>query len=159
MKKSIKIGLNFGLTSGVITTLGLMIGLNSGTHLKLAVIAGIFTIAIADAFSDALGIHISKEAENNSSTKEIWAATISTFLFKFIFALSFVIPVVLLNLKIAIIICILWGIILITCASYIIAKETEQKPSHVIFEHLLISTVVIIVANYLGVLINKIFLN
>ena len=159
MKRSIKIGLNFGLTSGVITTLGLMIGLNSGTHLKLAVLAGIFTIAIADAFSDALGIHISKEAENNSSSKEIWAATISTFLFKFIFALSFAVPVIFLNLKIAIIICILWGIILITFASYIIAKETNQKPLHVISEHLFISTIVIIIANYLGILINKIFLS
>lgn len=159
MKKAIKVGLNFGLTSGVITTLGLMIGLNSGTHLKLAVIAGIFTIAVADAFSDALGIHISKEAENNSTSREIWAATISTFLFKFLFALSFAIPVIFLDLKIAMIICILWGTILIAGASYFIAKETNQKPFHVISEHLFISILVIIVANYLGILINKIFLN
>ncbi|MFZ2072228.1 MAG: hypothetical protein WA101_02830 [Minisyncoccia bacterium] len=159
MKKAIKVGLNFGLTSGVITTLGLMIGLNSGTHLKLAVIAGIFTIAIADAFSDALGIHISKEAENNSSSAEIWAATVSTFLFKFIFALSFAVPVIFLDLKTAIIICILWGTILISCASYFIAKETNQKPLHVISEHVFISTIVIIIANYLGILINKIFLS
>jgi hypothetical protein len=29
MKKSLKTGISFGLTSGTITTLGLMIGLNS----------------------------------------------------------------------------------------------------------------------------------
>lgn len=158
MQKAIKVGLNFGLTSGVITTLGLMVGLNSGTHLKLAVIAGILTIAVADAFSDALGIHISRESENVSSIKEVWAATISTFFFKFIFAISFVLPVIFFNLNTAVIVAILWGVILISFASYFIAKETQKKPSHVITEHLLISTVVIIIANYLGVWINNTFL-
>ncbi len=56
MKESLNTGISFGLTSGVITTLGLIVGLHSGTHSKLAIIGGIITIAIADAFSDALGI-------------------------------------------------------------------------------------------------------
>ncbi|MBW2265656.1 MAG: hypothetical protein JRF28_05735, partial [Deltaproteobacteria bacterium] len=56
MKHALKTGLSFGLTSGTITTLGLMVGLHSGTHSKLVVLGGILTIAIADAFSDALGI-------------------------------------------------------------------------------------------------------
>ena len=159
MKKSIKIGLTFGLTSGVITTLGLMIGLNSGTQLKLAVIAGILTIAVADAFSDALGIHISQESENSCSKSEIWVATISTFFFKFIFALTFLIPVVLFSLKTAIVVSVFWGFLLIIFASYFIAKETKQKPLHVICEHLFISIIVVLIANYLGVLINRIFLN
>ena len=54
MKQSLKTGFSFGLTSGVITTLGLMVGLNAGTHSRLAVIGGIVTIAVADALSDAL---------------------------------------------------------------------------------------------------------
>ena len=49
MKASFKTGLSFGLTSGVITTLGLMVGLHSGTHSRTVVIDGILTIAIADA--------------------------------------------------------------------------------------------------------------
>ena len=64
MNHSIKTGFSFGLTSGIITTLGLIVGLNSGTGSKLVVLGGILTIAIADAFSDALGIHISEESEN-----------------------------------------------------------------------------------------------
>ncbi|MFA6274400.1 MAG: hypothetical protein WC662_04530 [Candidatus Paceibacterota bacterium] len=158
MHKAIKVGLNFGLTSGVITTLGLMIGLSAGTNSKLAVIAGILTIAIADAFSDAFGIHISQEAANDISPKEIWAATVSTFFFKFIFALSFAIPVIIFSLNIATLIAIVWGVILITFVSFLIAKETHKKASHVIFEHLLISGIVIVIAHYIGVLINKIFL-
>jgi len=71
MKVSVKKGFSFGLTSGIITTLGLMVGLNAGTHSKIVVIGGILSIAIADAFSDALGMHISEEAENQHSNKEI----------------------------------------------------------------------------------------
>jgi hypothetical protein len=48
MKESLKTGITFGLTSGTITTLGLMIGLFSGTNLRGIVIGGILTIAITD---------------------------------------------------------------------------------------------------------------
>ena len=93
MKHALKFGFSFGVTSGIITTLGLMVGLYSSTNSKLAVTGGILTIALADALSDALGIHILEESENTHSTKQIWAATISTFLTKLIFALMFIVPV------------------------------------------------------------------
>ena len=83
MKSSIRKGFSFGLTSGIITTLGLIVGLNSGTHSTILVIGGICIIAIADGMSDALGIHVSEESENIHSTKEIWESTISTFISKF----------------------------------------------------------------------------
>jgi len=59
IKHSLKTGFSFGLTSGIITTLGLIVGLNSSTRSKLVVLGGILIIAIADAFSDAFGIHVS----------------------------------------------------------------------------------------------------
>ena len=85
MHLSIKKGFSFGLTSGIITTLGLMVGLHSSTHSKLAVISGIVVISIADALSDALGMHISEESENQHTSQEIWLATIRTFFSKFVF--------------------------------------------------------------------------
>ena len=72
MKKSIKKGFSFGLTSGIITTLGLIVGLYSITESKLAVIGGILVIAIADAFSDAMGIHVSEESDIRNSKREVW---------------------------------------------------------------------------------------
>ncbi|GAI78411.1 unnamed protein product [marine sediment metagenome] len=70
-KHSLKIGISFGTTSGIITTLGLMVGLNSGTHSQATIIGGILTIAIADSFSDALGIHVSEESEGKHTEREI----------------------------------------------------------------------------------------
>jgi VIT1/CCC1 family predicted Fe2+/Mn2+ transporter len=157
MRHSIKVGLCFGLTSGIITTLGLMIGLNSGTNSKLAVIGGILTIAIADAFSDSLGIHVSEESENKHTSREIWESTLSTFFCKFLMASSFVIPVLLLELREAIIVSVCWGMLLLGILSYNIGRDQKTKTWRVIVEHLTIAVVVILVAHYLGYWISLTF--
>ncbi|MBT3690476.1 hypothetical protein HOE31_01950 [bacterium] len=150
-------GISFGLTSGVITTLGMMVGLNAGTGSKLVVLGGIITIAVADAFSDALGIHISEEAEGEHSHREVWAATFATFFSKLIFALTFVIPVMLFELKLAIIISIIWGLFILSLISYLMARDKKGNVWKTILEHLSIAVVVIIVTNYVGILISKYF--
>ena len=150
MNDSLRTGITFGLTSAVITTLGLMVGLHSGTHSKIVVLAGILTIAIADAFSDALGIHISKEAENTHTTKHIWAATISTFLTKFLFAMTFVVPVLLFTLSTAIVMSLIWGLSVLTILSYLIAKSQYKPPWKIVGEHLMIAIVVIGITHWVG---------
>ncbi len=108
MKDSLRTGITFGLTSAVITTLGLMVGLHSGTHSRTVVLGGILTIAIADAFSDALGIHVSEESENTHTTRQIWLSTFATFFAKFLFALTFAVPVFFLSLTTAIFVSLVW---------------------------------------------------
>jgi len=150
MKLSYLKGFAFGLTSGIITTLGMMVGLHSGTHSKLAVIGGIITIAIADAFSDALGIHISEESQNTHSQRSIWESTISTFIAKFIFALTFLPPIFLVSLNNAIWISITWGLFVLTVISYWMAKDQNEKPTHVIGEHVGIAVLVVIITHFVG---------
>lgn len=157
MIHSLKIGFSFGITSGIITTLGLMVGLHSGTHSRTVIIGGILTIAIADAFSDALGIHISEESENRHSAKEIWGSTIATFFSKFVFSATFIIPVLLLLLTTAIIVSIIWGLSLLGIFSYYLAKEQKVNPYKVIFEHLLIALIVIVTTHYIGDWIGRTF--
>jgi len=150
MKHSLKIGFSFGLTSGIITTVGLMVGLHSGTHSKLVVIGGILTIAIADAFSDALGIHISEESENKHTVKEIWESTVATFLSKFIFALTFIVPLLLFPLSTAIVISVLWGLSLLGIFSFHIAKQQHANPWPAVLEHLVVALMVISITHYVG---------
>lgn len=158
LNHSLKIGFSFGLTSGIITTLGLMVGLNSWTHNRLAVIGGILTIAIADSLSDAMGIHISEESENKHTTKEIWESTIATFVSKFIFALSFIIPVFIFReLSTAIIVSIVWGLLVLSILSYYMTYGGRTKQIKAVIEHLLIVTVVIIFTHYIGCWISSIF--
>jgi len=150
MRHSFKLGFGFGSTSGVITTLGLMTSLHSSTHSKTVVIGGILAIAISDAFSDALGMHISIEAGNRHTTKEIWEATMATFLAKFFIALSFILPVFLFSLPLAVIINIFWGMLLISLVSLCIAKAQQERPHRIILEHLFITVLVIIITHYVG---------
>lgn len=158
MKYSFKSGLGFGITSGVITTLGLLVGLHAGTQSKLAVIGGILTIAIADALSDSLGVHVSKEFESRSSMLEIWEATLVTLLSKFIVALSFIIPAIFLDLHKAILVSICWGLVLLGSFSYLIAKDRKTSPIKVIGEHLAIAIIVILVVQFAGSIIRNIFI-
>jgi VIT1/CCC1 family predicted Fe2+/Mn2+ transporter len=150
MKNSIKKGLGFGLTSGIITTLGLIVGLNSGTHLKSVVIGGILVIAIADAFSDALGMHISEEANRLNKEKQVWESTFSTLLFKFIFASTFIIPILLFSLETAVTISVIWGLMLISVFSFWISKRSKIKAIKAVFQHLIIAIIVIIITHFVG---------
>ncbi len=153
MKHSLKTGFCFGMTSGVITTLGLMVGLHSGTHSELVVIGGILTIAIADAFSDALGIHISEESENTHTGREIWTSTASTFLSKLVVALTFLVPALLLDLSTAMVVSVIWGLALLSFLSFYVGKEEKGKPLKVVAEHVAIAVIVIVIAHYVGDLI------
>ena len=158
MNHSWKVGFNFGVTSGIITTLGLMMGLDSATGSKLAVIGGIMTIAVADACSDALGIHVSEEGENKHTRKEVWQSTISTFLFKFVFASIFIIPFLFLQIQTAVWTSIVMGFVLLTVFSYKLAKNEEaEKPLGVVLEHLILTAVVIAASYFVGKLVGSFF--
>lgn len=143
-------GLFFGATSGVITTVGLLTGLHAGTHSLAAVLGGILVIAVADAMSDALGIHLAEEANPTTTHSHVWSATISTFVTKFIFAASFAIPLLLLPLQEAVWVSIAWGMIVIVVLSYFLATGQGERPIPVIAEHLAIAIVVVILSHLIG---------
>ena len=155
MDSGTRTGLYFGTTSGVITTLGVIVGLNAGTESLAAVIGGILVIAVADAMSDALGIHLAQESDANASSRQVWAATFSTFLAKFLTALSFTLPFVLAAPNVAILISIVWGYLIICLLSYRLASEQSLKPLNVIFEHVAIATIVIIASHAIGLWVRE----
>lgn len=150
MRPSLKTGLSFGLTSGVITTLGLMVGLHSGTQSKPAVLGGILTIAVADSLSDALGIHVSEESKNHGSHTHVWEATLATFAAKFLIAGTFALPVLFLSLDLAVLVSIAWGLILLAVLSFWVARLQKISPWGVILEHVFIGMCVIAITHYLG---------
>ena len=157
MKSSLITGISFGLTSGAITTMGLMVGLYSGTHSKLAVFGGIITIAVADAFSDALGMHIAEESKGMHTVRQIWTATIATFVTKFVFALSFIIPVLIFEFSKAVHVSIAWGLSVLAILSYRIAKSQGTRPWRAITEHLIIAIAVIIFTFFIGNWVSIVF--
>ncbi len=150
MIEALKAGLSFGVTSGIITTLGLVIGLNFGTHSKLAVIGGILIIAIADALSDGFGMYISKEEEDPKNQKGRWGETIGLALSKFIITLTFAIPVMIFPLDFAVILSIIWGVVVMMVLLFYIAEKEKKSPWKVIAQHLIVVFLVIIVTYLAG---------
>jgi len=102
------------------------------------------------ACSDALGIHVSEEAENVHTAKEVWEATLATFLAKFLFALTFLVPVVLFELSTAILIGMGYGFFLLALLSYAIAKDGAENSWKVVAEHLVIALIVVVLTHEVG---------
>ena len=150
-------GLFFGATSGVITTLGLITGLNAGTQSITAVLGGIFVIAVADSMSDALGIHLAEEADPKTDHEHVWQATITTFLTKFIFTLSFAVPLLLLPLGPAVWASIAWGMLVIIVLSYFLARSQNESPWFIILEHLGIAILVVVLSHLIGIWVANTF--
>jgi len=150
-------GLFFGATSGVITTIGLIVGLNSGTRSVTAVLGGILVIAVADAMSDALGIHLAEEADPDTTHGHVWSATIMTFITKFVFSISFAVPLLLLPLSTAVTVSVVWGMLVITILSYFLARSQDESPLAIVGEHLGIAVLVVVFSHYIGVWVANTF--
>ena len=155
--KGARTGIFFGATSGAITTIGLMVGLHAGTESLIAVLGGILVVAVADAMSDAMGIHLAQEADPDSTSDHIWAATLWTFLTKLVVALTFAVPVLWLPLQTAVIVSVAWGLFVVTLLSVFIARIQQVKALPVITEHLAIAIVVVTVSYYIGTWVRTTF--
>jgi vacuolar iron transporter family protein len=149
MKESLKSGFSFGTTSGIITTLGLIAGLSSGTHSELAVIGGILSLAIADGLSESMSMHVSKRFENKDPFY-VREATFGTLLAKFSVTVTFAVPVLLTNLQIAVIIDIVWGLLLLIVLSYFVSEYEGREKWKDITEHILVAILVVALAYYVG---------
>lgn len=143
-------GVGFGTASGIITTLGMIVGLYSSSSDRLAIIGGIFTVSVADALSDALGEHISEESKKHPSIVDVRNITISTFFSKLLIGLSFVIPFILLPINSAVVVSVIYSALVLTMLSLRISKRTGQNRYEVITEHLLIGLAVVIITFFLG---------
>lgn len=157
MSSGTRTGIFFGATSGVITTLGLIVGLSAGTESLVAVIGGILIIAVADALSDALGIHLALEADSGTSAREVWVATFTTLAAKFLTAITFVLPFLLMPLHLAIWISVIWGYLIITVLSLQLARAQQASAGGIIAEHVVIATFVVLASHAIGVAIRAIF--
>ena len=146
-------GVSFGLMSGVITVLGLMMGLVVSTHSKTVVLSGIIVIAISDALSDSFGMHLSVESEQKYTTREIWVITLTTLFTKFFAGITFVVPIIFFSLMTGVIINIIWGFLIIILFSIYLAKKDNSSYYTIVLEHLAIAIFVLAVSYLVGYLI------
>jgi VIT1/CCC1 family predicted Fe2+/Mn2+ transporter len=100
--------------------------------------------------SDALGIHLAEESDPDTDHSHVWSATIMTFVTKFVFSISFAVPLLLLPLGPAVIASVIWGLFVIVVLSYFLAVSQGESPLFIIAEHVGIATLVLVFSHYIG---------
>lgn len=157
MKDALKKGFGFGVSSAVIGTLAVIVGLHAGTDLKHAVISAVLVIAFADSLADSLAVHFSEKGSEDITAKEAWLTTLTAFLSKLTFAISFLIPVLVFNLHLAILIDIIYGFTVLAIYSYQLAKNKNEGALKTISLHIMLAIVVISASHAIGLIINSRF--
>ncbi len=146
----------FGSFAAIITNLGIIAGLFSSGNAKGNIIGSMLVIAIADNISDTLGIHIYQEAEGLTQA-QVWLSSLTNFASRFSVSMIFVLLIALLPLNLAAVVCLIFGLVVISLISYFIAVFKKRNPWVAIFEHLVVAAVVIVVSRILGNLITGYF--
>ncbi len=143
---------SFGAVSAVITCLALIISFDTNDTSKLVVIGSLCVIALADNISDTLGIHIYQEGEF-SSFRKVWRATLSNFVTRLCVILIFILFVISFPPMLAVVFSILYGFLILTIISYLVARKRNIAPKTIILEHILIATLVLGLSKYITYLI------
>jgi vacuolar iron transporter family protein len=140
---------SFGSTSAIITNIALIIGLDSATNAKVAIIGSLLVMALADNISDTLGIHMYQESEGLNKHR-VWLLTITNFLSRFITSMGFVAIIAIFPLQIAVPLSLIYGLAVLTSVSYMITKGKHISPWPSICEHLVIAVIVITLSRFAG---------
>jgi VIT1/CCC1 family predicted Fe2+/Mn2+ transporter len=148
---------SYGITSSVVTSLALIVGLDEITNPKMSIIGALLLIAIADNISDSLGIHIYRESAYSKAKNNIKVYTFSNFLTRLSITLLFVSLVMFLPIQYAILSSLVLGLSLLSILSYLIAVNQKTNPYLQIFQHVGIAIVVLITSHFVGQTIINMF--
>ena len=146
----------FGITSGILTTIGLLVGMNAATDSRLAVVAGILVIAMADSLSDSFGMYLSKLGERGGTRAAALRYASGTFAGKFIFPLSFAIPLLSpIALSTAVMIDLTWGAAVLALLSTEQALVTQTSVVRTIARNVGLAILIVCLSSLVGSIVPK----
>ena len=140
---------SFGSPAAIVTSMGLIIGLDAATATKAAVVGSLLIIGIADNLSDSLSVHIYQEAEKLAH-RRAFRTTVANYFARLITTASFVVIFLLLPGGAAVLGCALWGFLLLSALSFVLAKARRVSPFAEMYKHAGIAVVVIGISKLLG---------
>lgn len=148
---------SFGITSAIITSLALIVGLDQVSDPKMSIIGALMLLAIADNISDSLGIHIYRESQATGAENNARVYTISNFLTRLTVTLIFVLIVALLPIYYAVILSLTLGLMFLSLLSYMIAVHKKTNPYTEVIQHVGVAVAVITISHFMGQIIMTIF--
>ena len=146
---------SFGITSAIMTSLAVIIGLSWATN-NLTIIATLLIIAIADNVSDSFGMHVYQESKNISS-KEVKKTTTNNFIARILTTLVFILFVIILSTNLAVIISTIFGLTVLVIISYFISLNRNINPYYMTSRHLALAIILMVSSFVLRYVILTIF--
>lgn len=140
---------SFGGPAAIVTSMGLIVGLDAATVTKAAVIESLLIIALADNLTDSLSVHIYQESERLAE-RQAFRNTVANFFTRLFTSSTFVIILLFSRMPFAVYACVIWGFVLLSGLSYLLAKVRRVDPVSEIVKHSAIAVVVIGVSRAIG---------
>ena len=146
-------GLTYGIMDGVLTCLGVIMGL-SATGNRFFLLLAVLAVGLADAMADAAAFHVGQETERHHKKDEIRRSTVFTFFGVFGGFLLLGIPVLFFELSTAILVSGVMGMAILAGLGYFVASINPKfKKTHQMLEYVVMGIVVIAATFFVGRLI------
>jgi hypothetical protein len=142
-----------GTASAIVTSMGVIIGFGVASISKPTIIAGLLIVGLADNVTDSLSIHIYQESERLEH-HAAFRATIGNFAARLIISLSFVFLAFTFSSAAMILVCLIWGALLLATLTWFVAKNRNANVMTETLKHLAVAAVVIAASLVTGTLIN-----
>jgi len=147
---------SFGITSAIVTSLAMMLGLDQTKDPRTSIVGALLLIAIADNVADSLGLHVYRESVPGvRSSPKIYI--VSNFATRLGVMMLFIVLVSELSLTLAIVVSVAVGLTMLAVMSYYIAVHQKVSVGRFMVQHLGIAILVILLSHFIGMLIGYLF--
>lgn len=140
---------SFGGPAAIVTSVGLIVGLNAATSNRTAIVSSLLILALGDNLTDSLSVHIYQEAEQLPE-RDAFHTTVANFLARLIVSLSFVALVLATRASWTSYLASAWGFILLAGLTYRVARARGARPFAEITKHCLVALVVVLLSEAVG---------
>jgi VIT1/CCC1 family predicted Fe2+/Mn2+ transporter len=147
--------ISFGSTAAIITSMGLIVGLDATTASTGSLVGGILITGLADNLTDSLSVHVYQESEKRPE-REAFRTTAINFIVRFSLSLTFVLILVVFPRLTAVRVSVLWGFCLLSALCYLLARARGVSIWSEIWKHAAVAVAVIVISEAIGVGISKV---
>jgi VIT1/CCC1 family predicted Fe2+/Mn2+ transporter len=141
--------ISFGGTAAIVTSMGLILGLDAAASSQRAIVSSLLIVGLADNLTDSLSVHAYQEAERLDSRKAL-IATAANFVTRVLASLSFVLLAVLVPRPALPIAAVAWGFLLLGLLTYRLARARRAPVGTEVAKHLAVAAAILLFSRLLG---------
>jgi len=142
--------ISYGSTAAIMTSMGLIVGLDATTASTGSLIGGILIAGLADNLTDSLSVHVYQDSEKRPE-REAFRTTAANFIVRFSLSLTFVLILILFPRLPAVRLSVVWGFCWLSVLCYALARARGVSVWSEIWKHTAVAVVVIAISEAIGI--------